>query len=74
MKSAAVEREAGDQHAERTLLQEGITRFPTFAKLYLMLGQLEERAGLGGCVPLEGWVRADLPPAHTGQQAVRQTC
>jgi pre-mRNA-processing factor 6 len=27
------------------LLEEGIKRFPTFDKLYLMLGQLEERLG-----------------------------
>ncbi len=31
--------------AERQLLQEAVTRFPTFDKLYLMRGQLEERAG-----------------------------
>ena len=30
---------------ERRLLQEGIEKFPYFDKLYLMLGQLEERAG-----------------------------
>jgi pre-mRNA-processing factor 6 len=27
------------------LLEEGIQRFPTFEKHYLMLGQLEEREG-----------------------------
>lgn len=30
---------------ERSLLEEGIKRFPTFEKFYLMLGQLEERVG-----------------------------
>ena len=45
MKSAIVEREAGDLPAERVLLQDGIQRFPSFWKLHLMLGQLEERAG-----------------------------
>lgn len=30
---------------ERRLLQEGIQKFPGFHKLYLMLGQLEERQG-----------------------------
>ena len=28
---------------ERALLEEGIRRFPAYAKFYLMLGQLEER-------------------------------
>ncbi|PRW56239.1 STABILIZED1 [Chlorella sorokiniana] len=45
MKSAMVEREAGDAAAERGLLQEGIRRFPYFWKLHIMLGQLEERLG-----------------------------
>jgi pre-mRNA-processing factor 6 len=45
MKSAIVEREAGDAAAERALLAEGLRRFPAFWKLYLMLGQLEEREG-----------------------------
>jgi pre-mRNA-processing factor 6 len=45
MKSAIVEREAGDAAAERALLAEGLRRFPGFWKLYLMLGQLEEREG-----------------------------
>lgn len=31
--------------AERKILDEGIRRFPTFDKLYLMRGQLEEREG-----------------------------
>ena len=30
---------------ERALLEEGVRRFPTFEKHYLMLGQLEEREG-----------------------------
>eukprot|EP00887_Chlorella_sp_A99_P001425 scaffold8.g1425.t1 len=45
MKSAAVEREAGDPAVERGLLAEGIRRFPGFWKLHIMLGQLEEREG-----------------------------
>ncbi|KXZ45962.1 hypothetical protein GPECTOR_49g546 [Gonium pectorale] len=45
MKSAIVERELGDADKERQLLEEGIRRFPTFEKFYLMLGQLEQRAG-----------------------------
>jgi hypothetical protein len=48
MKSAMAEREAGDAQAERTLLQEGIRRFPAFWKLHVMLGQLEERLGEEG--------------------------
>ena len=31
--------------AERGLLEEAVKKFPTFDKLYLMRGQLEERAG-----------------------------
>lgn len=45
MKSAMVERELGNLKEERRLLMEGINRFPSFHKLYLMLGQLEERQG-----------------------------
>ncbi|PSC71481.1 STABILIZED1-like [Micractinium conductrix] len=45
MKSAMVEREAGQATEERQLLTEGIRRFPSFWKLHLMLGQLEERQG-----------------------------
>lgn len=45
MKSAMVEREAGDLPAQRALLNEGLRRFPEFAKLHLMLGQLEEQSG-----------------------------
>ncbi|KAK9864076.1 hypothetical protein WJX84_010213, partial [Apatococcus fuscideae] len=43
MKSAVVERELGDPVAERRLLLEGLSKFPDFDKLHLMLGQLEER-------------------------------
>ena len=43
-----VEREAGQATEERQLLTEGIRRFPSFWKLHLMLGQLEERQG-GWC-------------------------
>ncbi|GFR44314.1 hypothetical protein Agub_g5438 [Astrephomene gubernaculifera] len=45
MKSAIVERELGDTAREKSLLEEGIRRFPAFEKFYLMLGQLEQRAG-----------------------------
>lgn len=45
MKSAIVEREAGDEAAERGLLEEGLRRHPGFWKLWMMLGQLEERQG-----------------------------
>ena len=61
MKSAIVEREAGDVAAERKLLQAGIQAFPNFAKLHLMLGQLEERAGNTGQAPRTAWV--GLSPA-----------
>jgi hypothetical protein len=40
MKSAIVEREAGDSAAQRRLLEEGLRRFPTYWKLWLMLGQV----------------------------------
>lgn len=43
MKSAVVERELGNVAAERGLLEESLKRFPYFDKLWLMLGQLEER-------------------------------
>uniref|UniRef100_A0A1D2A2C6 Pre-mRNA-processing factor 6 n=1 Tax=Auxenochlorella protothecoides TaxID=3075 RepID=A0A1D2A2C6_AUXPR len=45
MKSAIVEREAGDAAAEAALLEEGLTRFPTAWKLHLMAGALAERQG-----------------------------
>ena len=77
MKSAIVEREAGDLAAERVVLQEGIQRFPTFAKLHLMLGQLEERAGNTGVLGahvilscllyrhLNGWNRDGMHATQT---------
>ena len=40
MKSAIVEREAGDSAAQRRLLEEGLRRFPTYWKLWMMLGQV----------------------------------
>lgn len=43
MKSAIVERELGNIEEERKLLNEGLKQFPSFFKLWLMLGQLEER-------------------------------
>lgn len=43
MKSAIVERELKNAEAERKILEEGIAKFPYFDKLWLMLGQLEER-------------------------------
>lgn len=45
MKSAIVERELGDVLAEARVLEEGLSKFPYFDKLWLMLGQLEERRG-----------------------------
>lgn len=40
MKSAIVEREAGDGAAQRRLLEEGLRRFPADWKLWVMLGQV----------------------------------
>ncbi|KAK4284734.1 hypothetical protein QN277_001522 [Acacia crassicarpa] len=45
LKSAIVERELGNIDEERRLLDEGLKLFPSFFKLWLMLGQLEERLG-----------------------------
>ena len=45
MKSAIVERELGNTTEERRLLEEGLERFPSFFKLWLMLGQMEDRLG-----------------------------
>ncbi|XP_020256952.1 protein STABILIZED1 [Asparagus officinalis] len=45
MKSAIVERELNNIEEERKLLEEGLERFPKFFKLWLMLGQMEERLG-----------------------------
>ncbi|GMH38698.1 hypothetical protein BSKO_06582 [Bryopsis sp. KO-2023] len=59
MKSAMVERELGNRERQREVLLEGLTKFPFFAKLWLMLGQLEEttedaravyRKGVGRCL------------------------
>uniref|UniRef100_A0A0C9S9J4 TSA: Wollemia nobilis Ref_Wollemi_Transcript_239_3443 transcribed RNA sequence n=1 Tax=Wollemia nobilis TaxID=56998 RepID=A0A0C9S9J4_9CONI len=67
MKSAIVERELGKTAEERSLLDEGLKRYPSFFKLWLMRGQLEDRLGnleaareiydqgiknCPGCVPL----------------------
>lgn len=43
MKSALLERECKNTDAEQELLVTGVKRFPSFHKLYLMLGQLYER-------------------------------
>lgn len=45
MKSAIVEREAGDEDAERRFLTEGVKYHPRFWKMHAMLGQLERRVG-----------------------------
>ena len=45
MKSAIVEREVGDAVEERRLLAEGLEKFPSSWKMWLMLGQLEEARG-----------------------------
>jgi pre-mRNA-processing factor 6 len=46
LKSAIVEREAGDVSAERALITEGLERHGNVSwKLWLMLGQLERRVG-----------------------------
>lgn len=45
MKSAVVERELGNAPEERRLLKAALERFPYFDKLWLMLGQLEQRQG-----------------------------
>lgn len=62
MKSAMVERELGKVDSQWELLQEGIVKFPFFAKLWLMMGQLEQslnntdaaraiyRKGVGRCI------------------------
>ena len=39
MKAALLEREVGDIPAELALLEEGISRYPSFAKYYMMAGQ-----------------------------------
>jgi len=45
MKSALLERELGDIPAQLTLISEGLSRFPKFHKLHLMLGQMHEKNG-----------------------------
>ncbi|RZC75172.1 hypothetical protein C5167_050644 [Papaver somniferum] len=45
MKSAIVERELGNSSEERKLLEEGLKLFPSFFKLWLMLGQFNDRFG-----------------------------
>lgn len=45
MKSAVVEREAGAAEAERRMLEGGLAKFPLAWKMWLMLGQLEQRLG-----------------------------
>jgi pre-mRNA-processing factor 6 len=45
MKSAIVERRAGDIIAQRNILQEGVRKYPTFWKLWIMYAQLEEKQG-----------------------------
>ncbi|KAH9717931.1 hypothetical protein KPL71_022025 [Citrus sinensis] len=45
MKSAIVERELANYVEERRLLDKELKRFPLFFKLWLKLGQLEERLG-----------------------------
>ena len=43
MKSAIVERELQNDNKQREILEKGIAKFPYFDKLWLMLGQLEEK-------------------------------
>jgi pre-mRNA-processing factor 6 len=84
MKSAAIEREGGDLETERSLLVQGIGRFPDAWKLHIMLGQLEERlkrwdearrvyqGGIrkcGDCVPL--WIAAAKLEETIGREAQR---
>lgn len=45
MKSVIVERELVNTSEERRLLEEGLKLFPSFFKLWLMLGQMEDRLG-----------------------------
>lgn len=45
MKSAVVEREARDADAERRMVEGGLGKYPTAWKMWLMLGQLEQRLG-----------------------------
>uniref|UniRef100_A0A6T6AVG1 PRP1 splicing factor N-terminal domain-containing protein n=1 Tax=Compsopogon caeruleus TaxID=31354 RepID=A0A6T6AVG1_9RHOD len=45
MKSALVERSAGDANREEAMLREGLEKYPNFEKLWLMLAQLRLRLG-----------------------------
>lgn len=45
LKSAILERFAGDISAQRDILHQGIRKYPTAWKLHIMLGQMEEAAG-----------------------------
>ncbi|XP_077241716.1 protein STABILIZED1-like [Tasmannia lanceolata] len=85
MKSVIVERELGDVSEERRLLEEGLKLFPSFFKLWLMLGQLEDRLGhleqakeayesglkhCPGCIPL--WLSlANLEEKTSGLSKAR---
>ncbi|KAJ6828622.1 putative protein STABILIZED1 [Iris pallida] len=85
MKSVIVERELKNTEEERRLLEEGLKLFPSFFKLWLMLGQMEDRLGrreqakeayeLGlkhcpGCVPL--WLSlASLEESMSGLSRAR---
>ena len=56
MKSALLEREIGESARALELLDEGIAKYPAFAKLYMMAGQvcMEERDKLQGSGPAQG--------------------
>ena len=86
MKAAIVERELGNADMERHFLKEGIQKFPTFAKFWMMLGQLEARvkskeiarnaytAGLKKCddsVPL--WIAAAQLEEQDGRVLVARS-
>ena len=45
MESAILERELGNSAEERALLEDGLTRSPSISKLWVILGQVEERLG-----------------------------
>ncbi|KAK9803220.1 hypothetical protein WJX73_005268 [Symbiochloris irregularis] len=78
MKSAIIEREAGVVQRQRELLLEGLKKHPDFAKLHLMLGQLEEQSGnaeaaraayRAGCVRCMGSVALWRARARLEEQA-----
>jgi len=56
MKSALVEREAGDAAAQRRLLEEGLKRFNNYWKLWMMLGQV----GGGARIHCVAWWQLDV--------------